>query len=142
MTDSPRIRDGLDNAWAHQHGLDVGRNDIESLDGDDDGFTNLEEFEGQKTDPNDPESHPPFTDKLKLAEVKKDLYILTYRTGDRANGEFGLREETELFQRDPPIEPLRRKSYFLNMGEEAKIDCPYCGRQFVLKADAAAPAGH
>ena len=31
---------------------------------------------------------------------------------------------------------------FLNMGHTRKIDCPYCGRQFVLPADAAAPAGH
>ena len=31
---------------------------------------------------------------------------------------------------------------FLNMGDEAQIDCPYCGRQYVLKADAAASASH
>ena len=31
---------------------------------------------------------------------------------------------------------------FLNMGDRTKIDCPYCGRQYVPKADAAAPAGH
>ena len=31
---------------------------------------------------------------------------------------------------------------FLNMGDEAHIDCPYCGRQYVLKADATAPASH
>ena len=31
---------------------------------------------------------------------------------------------------------------FLNMGDKAKIDCPYCGRQYVLQADAAAPAAH
>jgi len=31
---------------------------------------------------------------------------------------------------------------FLNMGDKAKIDCPYCGRQYVLKAGAAAPAAH
>ena len=31
---------------------------------------------------------------------------------------------------------------FLNMGDEAHIDCPYCGRQYVLKADVAAPASH
>ncbi len=31
---------------------------------------------------------------------------------------------------------------FLNMGEKAAIDCPYCGRHFVLSADAPATAGH
>ncbi len=27
---------------------------------------------------------------------------------------------------------------YLNMGERREIDCPYCGRQFVLKEGAAA----
>lgn len=31
---------------------------------------------------------------------------------------------------------------FLNMGEKSEIDCPYCGRHFVLSADAPASAGH
>jgi len=31
---------------------------------------------------------------------------------------------------------------FLNMGEKKAIDCPYCGRQFALSADAPASAGH
>ncbi|MSP89817.1 MAG: zinc-finger domain-containing protein [Alphaproteobacteria bacterium] len=31
---------------------------------------------------------------------------------------------------------------FLNMGDKREIDCPYCGRRFVLKAGAAAEAGH
>ncbi|NKB50442.1 MAG: zinc-finger domain-containing protein [Alphaproteobacteria bacterium] len=31
---------------------------------------------------------------------------------------------------------------FLNMGEKTQIDCPYGGRQYVLKAGAAASAGH
>lgn len=31
---------------------------------------------------------------------------------------------------------------FLNMGDKKQIDCPYCGRQFVLSADAPVSAGH
>ena len=31
---------------------------------------------------------------------------------------------------------------FLNMGAKKEIDCPYCGRQFTLSADAPASAGH
>lgn len=31
---------------------------------------------------------------------------------------------------------------FLNMGDKHEIDCPYCGRQFTLAADAPASAGH
>ena len=30
---------------------------------------------------------------------------------------------------------------FLNMGDKSEIDCPYCGRRFVLKAVAKAAAG-
>lgn len=31
---------------------------------------------------------------------------------------------------------------FLNMGDKREIDCPYCGRRYVLKSGAAAEAGH
>ena len=31
---------------------------------------------------------------------------------------------------------------FLNMGEKTEIDCPYCGRHFVLSADAPASSWH
>ncbi|UCH74192.1 MAG: zinc-finger domain-containing protein [Rhodospirillales bacterium] len=30
---------------------------------------------------------------------------------------------------------------YLNMGEAREIDCPYCGRRFVLKGGAKAAAG-
>lgn len=31
---------------------------------------------------------------------------------------------------------------WLNMGDKHEVDCPYCGRHFVLKEGAAAHAGH
>ena len=31
---------------------------------------------------------------------------------------------------------------FLNMGAKAEIDCPYCGRRYVLKEGAGAHAAH
>ena len=31
---------------------------------------------------------------------------------------------------------------FLNMGEKNEIDCPYCGRRFVLKKGAKVAAAH
>jgi uncharacterized Zn-finger protein len=30
----------------------------------------------------------------------------------------------------------------LNMGVKSEIDCPYCGRRFVLKAGATTASGH
>jgi len=38
--------------------------------------------------------------------------------------------------------PLGHPRVYLNMGEGQSVDCPYCGRHFVLKAGAKAPAGH
>jgi len=31
---------------------------------------------------------------------------------------------------------------YLNMGAKQDVECPYCGRRFVLKAGAKVPAGH
>jgi len=55
-------------------------------------------------------------------------------------------EPPEIIEADSPTVAcdgeLGHPRVFLNMGDQAKIDCPYCGRQYVLKADAAAPAAH
>lgn len=39
--------------------------------------------------------------------------------------------------------PLGHPRVFLNMGEQERTDCPYCGRTYVLSPDAKADAhGH
>lgn len=38
--------------------------------------------------------------------------------------------------------PLGHPRVYLNMGDERHIDCPYCGRRFVLKEGAKPAAGH
>lgn len=38
--------------------------------------------------------------------------------------------------------PLGHPRVFLNMGEDGAVDCPYCGRRYVLKAGAGHAAGH
>jgi len=38
--------------------------------------------------------------------------------------------------------PLGHPKVYLNLGEDGQIDCPYCDRQFVLKAGAAKRPGH
>jgi uncharacterized Zn-finger protein len=38
--------------------------------------------------------------------------------------------------------PLGHPRVYLNMGGKNSVECPYCGRHFVLKAGAKAPAGH
>ncbi len=102
--------------YLYKHRLPVGRTDLAGLDPDNDGFDNEEEFSNGRTDPNDPESHPPYALKLSLGEVKKDEYILSYRTGDNPDSEFGLREETILFETTPPRPKIRRKSPIVVIG--------------------------
>ncbi|MDA7605142.1 hypothetical protein OAK04_01260 [Verrucomicrobia bacterium] len=116
--DAPKIRPPLDNSWALKNGDSVGRNDLLSLDQDNDGYTTLEEFNGGKTDPSDPESHPAYATKLTLSEIKEDTYALIFRTGDNPDGEFGVREEATRYEADPPRVPPRRKSHFLKMNTD------------------------
>jgi uncharacterized Zn-finger protein len=35
---------------------------------------------------------------------------------------------------------LRRAAAYLNLAKDGQIDCPYCGKRFVLKAGAPAAA--
>lgn len=39
-------------------------------------------------------------------------------------------------------EPLGHPKVYLNLGPDGRIDCPYCGRRFVLDVAAANGAGH
>ncbi|MFP6871921.1 MAG: Amuc_1099 family pilus-like system protein [Verrucomicrobiales bacterium] len=112
---SQKIRPPLDNDWAFKHGLNVGRTDLLRLDEDKDGFTTQEEFESGKTDPNDPKSHPDYTNKLSVIEIKEDSYSLQYRTGDNPEGEFGIREEATRYEANPRRVPPKRKSHFLKL---------------------------
>ena len=111
---SPQICSGIDNAYVTAHDLDAGRSDLKELDEDGDGFNTLEEFTNGKTDPNDDKSHPPFTLKLSLADVKVDNYTHEFRTEGGATGGHGIRETLELFQ-GGPARP--RRTHFLAIGD-------------------------
>ncbi len=54
---------------------------VGDLDADDDGFSNLEEFEG-KTDPRDAQSMPPATNKLVLRQRISHDYVVRLVSGD------------------------------------------------------------
>lgn len=58
------IHSPIPNIWWIQHDLDPGFADSPGRDPDEDGFTNLEEFQW-KTDPKDAKTHPPLIVKLK-----------------------------------------------------------------------------
>jgi uncharacterized Zn-finger protein len=38
--------------------------------------------------------------------------------------------------------PLGHPRVYLNMGAKRDVECPYCGRRFVLKDGVKVPAGH
>ena len=57
--------DGLPDEWEKKHGLNPGDAADALADKDNDGFTNLEEFQA-KTDPTDPKDHPDYLDYLKI----------------------------------------------------------------------------
>lgn len=62
--------DGLPDEWEKKYGLSLSMNDA-ALDFDNDGFTNMEEFLA-KTNPADPNSHPPYVASLTvLPNVEK-----------------------------------------------------------------------
>jgi hypothetical protein len=52
---------------------------IKEKDSDDDGFSNLEEFE-KKTNPNDPKDAPPSFNKLKLVSFKSVPFLLKFKS--------------------------------------------------------------
>ncbi|MGV3662786.1 MAG: Amuc_1099 family pilus-like system protein [Prosthecobacter sp.] len=112
---------------------------LAELDADDDGFTNLEEFNG-KTDPRDPQKMPPLTDKLFLKQRISHDYIVKLVSGDGT---------TFQVQRLKP-EPRMSKFVAINQGfgfekgserfkatsvEKKTIDHPTLGKKdvYVLK---------
>lgn len=93
---SKAMRPPLDNRYLVEHRLPAERSDVTELDLDADGFTNAEEFLGGRTDPRDAYSHPPFTEKLRLAGTNIDEFSLTF-TSDAGGTSFGIRETAQPF---------------------------------------------
>jgi hypothetical protein len=72
------------NEWFEKYGLPIEDADALEQDPDKDGFTNLDEWQGN-TDPTKPESHPDYTTKLRLisATAEPFRYIFASRTRDK-----------------------------------------------------------
>ena len=65
------------NEWFEQYGLPIADADVLDQDPDGDGFTNLDEWQGH-TNPTDPQSHPPYTSKLKLKSSSQEPFRLVF----------------------------------------------------------------
>ncbi len=71
------------NEWLNQFSLPIADADVLEQDGDGDGFTNLEEWQGH-SNPTDKNSHPPYLAKLKVKSVATEpfRYVFASRSGD------------------------------------------------------------
>jgi len=71
------------NEWLEEFALPITEADVLTQDADSDGFTNLDEWQGQ-TNPTEKESHPPYTLKLKLRSFAQEAFplILSSSIGD------------------------------------------------------------
>lgn len=66
--DSAPLQEPIPNGWWLENDLSYLADNAKDLDPDEDGFSNLEEWEGE-TDPNDAASRPDVTDKLALSTL-------------------------------------------------------------------------
>ena len=74
----------MPNEWFEKYALPVEDADALEQDPDKDGFTNLDEWQGN-TDPTKAESHPDYTTKLHLVSATEEpfRYIFASRTRDK-----------------------------------------------------------
>jgi hypothetical protein len=80
------------NEWFEKYALPIEDADALEQDPDKDGFTNLDEWQGN-TDPTKAESHPDYTTKLRLVSANEEpfRYIFASRTRDK----FGINSTDE-----------------------------------------------
>ena len=88
------------NEWLEQFGLPIAEADVLAQDADDDGFPNLEEWQG-RTNPTDKNSHPPYIVKLKMKSFARQPFRLVFasKAGDSFTiNSADLKEPTQFLQ--------------------------------------------
>ncbi|CAN5688585.1 hypothetical protein BH20VER1_BH20VER1_07090 [soil metagenome] len=75
--ETTEVHPPVPNEWLEQFGLPIAEADVLTQDPDGDGFSNLEEWHG-RTNPTDPNSHPPFVSKLKMKSVARETFRLVF----------------------------------------------------------------
>ena len=80
--------DGIQVGWKLKYGFSPEDPRVAAQDEDQDGFTNLEEYE-KKTNPQDPTSSPPKWDKVRISSVEKRIMVVSL-TG-KSQGRYTLR---------------------------------------------------
>ncbi|CAN5168772.1 hypothetical protein BH23VER1_BH23VER1_29110 [soil metagenome] len=105
-TEDTPLRSGevdVPNKWLFENDIDYTRSDALLLDPDNDGFSNEEEYVA-KTDPQDPDDHPPYISQLRLAERGEDPFVI--KMGAFLNPQFQIMR----------VEP-NRKNWFFAVGD-------------------------
>lgn len=93
--------DGMPDEWEKRYGLNPDDAGDANLDKDQDGFTNLEEYQAG-TDPTDPKSHPDYLDSLKIELPLKETFLPFY---------FRMASEVPAGIRLEFFDPKRRSDY-------------------------------
>jgi hypothetical protein len=90
--ENTQVHAPVPNEWFEKYGLPIEDADALEQDPDKDGFTNLDEWQGN-TDPTKAESHPDYTTKLHLVSATEEpfAYIFASRTKDK----FGINSVNE-----------------------------------------------
>lgn len=80
--------DGIQVGWKLRYGFSPEDPRVAGEDEDQDGFTNLEEYE-KKTNPKDPASSPPKWDKVRISSVEKKIMVVSL--SGKSQGRYTLR---------------------------------------------------
>ena len=92
--ENTQVHAPVPNEWFEKYGLPIEDADALEQDPDKDGFTNLDEWQGN-TDPTNAESHPDYTTKLHLVSATEEPF--RYMFASRTRDKFGINsiDETE-----------------------------------------------
>ena len=82
-----QVHPPVPNDWFERYGLAIEDADVLDQDPDQDGFTNLDEWQGG-TDPKDPNSHPDYITKLHLVSATEEPF--RYMFSSRIKDTFGI----------------------------------------------------
>ncbi len=110
MNQLDRDGDGLTDDWELKYGFDKHNKADAQRDFDGDGFTNLEEFRAA-TNPDNPEIHPPYVEKLRFVERKDVPFPLVFQ------GVTELSDGSMVFQLNTPADGL---THFIALGERVE----------------------
>jgi hypothetical protein len=114
----PPVHPPIPNIWWLESRLDPGFANALELDPDNDGFTNLEEFEA-KTDPQNMHDHPPLIRKLRYLKDESLAWVLRPSFGQNKAFPFTYDDNRRGKNRITAAEPVQEGELFFRKGVQA-----------------------